>query len=147
MVGDGPNACGLPNRPDFVDHRHDQSVLTNLVVKHDVKPFRIDDRVFTWLVALRPHTLAANLFCKQLDKMSAVAAGTNPAMLYVRHLVVQHPLEPEPDRQGSDRPLRPLRRRSPPPISGVPGGVFETAALDGELHVVVSDRHVEGKPK
>jgi hypothetical protein len=87
VVGDGPNTCGLPNLPDFLDHRHDQSVLTNLVVKHDVKPFQIDDRMFTWLVALRPRTLAANLFCKQLDNISAIAAGRSPAMLYLRDLV------------------------------------------------------------
>lgn len=33
---DEPNACGLPNFPDFIDNRQDQSVLTNLQVKYDV---------------------------------------------------------------------------------------------------------------
>jgi len=34
VVSDAPNTCGLPNLPGFRDHRHDQSILTNLAVKH-----------------------------------------------------------------------------------------------------------------
>lgn len=32
IVSDDPNICGLPNFPDFVEHRCDQSVLTNLCI-------------------------------------------------------------------------------------------------------------------
>ena len=32
-----PNTCGLPNLPGFVDHRHDQSILTNLSIKYNIK--------------------------------------------------------------------------------------------------------------
>ncbi|MDJ0523012.1 MAG: hypothetical protein QNJ90_13160 [Planctomycetota bacterium] len=32
LVTDDPNTCGLPDLPGFVDHRHDQSILTNLVL-------------------------------------------------------------------------------------------------------------------
>jgi hypothetical protein len=32
IVTDAPNTCGLNNLPGFVEHRHDQSVLTNLVI-------------------------------------------------------------------------------------------------------------------
>jgi hypothetical protein len=32
IITDAPNTCGLNNLPDFVEHRHDQSVLTNLVI-------------------------------------------------------------------------------------------------------------------
>ena len=32
-LSDDPNTCGLVNLPGFVEHRHDQSVLTNLCVK------------------------------------------------------------------------------------------------------------------
>ena len=34
ILTDSPNECNLPNYPDFQDHRHDQSVLTNLFIKH-----------------------------------------------------------------------------------------------------------------
>jgi protein O-GlcNAc transferase len=33
---DDPNECGLPNLPGFKEHRHDQSILTNLCVKKRV---------------------------------------------------------------------------------------------------------------
>lgn len=36
ILTDMPNQCGEENFPDFIDHRHDQSVLTNLVIKHEV---------------------------------------------------------------------------------------------------------------
>ena len=32
IITDAPNTCGLNNRPGFVEHRWDQSVLTNLVI-------------------------------------------------------------------------------------------------------------------
>ena len=34
IVTDIPNQCGLPNLPEFKDHRHDQSVISNMQVKH-----------------------------------------------------------------------------------------------------------------
>ena len=39
-VTDQPNACGLPNLPGFIDHRHDQSVLSLLAVRYGVETFR-----------------------------------------------------------------------------------------------------------
>jgi hypothetical protein len=33
-VTDEPNRLGLPNFDEFVAHRHDQSILTNLVIRH-----------------------------------------------------------------------------------------------------------------
>jgi len=38
IVTDDPNTCGLPNFPEYVDHRYDQSVLSNLIIKHK-KPY------------------------------------------------------------------------------------------------------------
>jgi hypothetical protein len=39
VITDDPNRLGLANFEGFVAHRHDQSVLTNLVVKHQLKCF------------------------------------------------------------------------------------------------------------
>ena len=39
IVTDDPNICGRQNFPDFVDHRHDQSIITNLKIKHAVSAF------------------------------------------------------------------------------------------------------------
>lgn len=40
VVTDAPNIRGLPNFPDFKDHRYDQSILTNLGVKYKLPVFR-----------------------------------------------------------------------------------------------------------
>lgn len=37
LITDDPNRLGRPNLVGFVAHRHDQSVLTNLVIKHDLR--------------------------------------------------------------------------------------------------------------
>lgn len=36
LVSDDPNTCGLPNYQGFVEHRHDQSILNNLRIKHGI---------------------------------------------------------------------------------------------------------------
>jgi hypothetical protein len=78
IIGDGPNTCGLPNLPGFVDHRHDQSVLPNLVLMRRVTPFAVKSRLFRWLVALKPRSLSASPVVMKIDNISAIAAGTHP---------------------------------------------------------------------
>jgi hypothetical protein len=36
ILCDGPNECGLPNYPDFLEHRRDQSILSLLGRKHGI---------------------------------------------------------------------------------------------------------------
>jgi len=36
-ITDLPNICGKPNFPEFQDHRHDQSVLALMTIKHNIK--------------------------------------------------------------------------------------------------------------
>lgn len=40
VLTDAQNTCGLPNFPEFLEHRHDQSVLTILATRHEVETFR-----------------------------------------------------------------------------------------------------------
>ena len=40
IVGDDENVLGQQNYQGFVDHRHDQSILSLLCKKHGIKPFR-----------------------------------------------------------------------------------------------------------
>jgi len=35
IISDLPNTQGLPNYPEFEDHRHDQSIMSLLCIKHD----------------------------------------------------------------------------------------------------------------
>jgi hypothetical protein len=39
ILCDEANACGLPNFEEFRDHRHDQSILTILALKHGIETF------------------------------------------------------------------------------------------------------------
>ncbi len=87
IVGDGPNTVGLPNLPGFVDHRHDQSILTNLVLKLDATPFVVESRLFRSLSAARPKSLSASLVVKDVDNVTAIAAGTHPVRLLAREIV------------------------------------------------------------
>jgi hypothetical protein len=36
ILGDGPNECGLPNYPEFFEHRYDQAILSLLARKHAI---------------------------------------------------------------------------------------------------------------
>jgi len=37
ILTDIPNECGYHNFPSFQDHRHDQSILTNIAIKHNLR--------------------------------------------------------------------------------------------------------------
>jgi hypothetical protein len=40
ILTDQPNLCGLPNLPGFLDHRHDQSVLSLMAIRDGIEVFR-----------------------------------------------------------------------------------------------------------
>jgi len=40
IITDEPNECGLPNYPDFVDHRHDESLISIMSKKYNLYPYR-----------------------------------------------------------------------------------------------------------
>jgi len=42
LLTDSPNISGLPNLPNFKEHRHDQSILTNLVIIKKLKSVFLD---------------------------------------------------------------------------------------------------------
>lgn len=44
LVSDDQNTCGLANAPDFVEHRHDQSLLTLLCLKRGIEGLEIGNR-------------------------------------------------------------------------------------------------------
>jgi hypothetical protein len=39
-ITDDPNQCGLPELPGFLQHRHDQAILSVLAAKHRIETFR-----------------------------------------------------------------------------------------------------------
>jgi hypothetical protein len=40
LLTDRPNTCGLPNLDGFVDHRHDQSILSLCALRRSIEPLR-----------------------------------------------------------------------------------------------------------
>jgi uncharacterized protein YndB with AHSA1/START domain len=40
LLADEPNVCGLPNLPGFIQHRHDQSILSLLALREGLELFR-----------------------------------------------------------------------------------------------------------
>ena len=36
LITDSPNECGLPNYPEFADHRHDQAIFNILCLKYNL---------------------------------------------------------------------------------------------------------------
>jgi hypothetical protein len=45
LISDNPNECGYKNLPDFIDHRHDQSILSLLCCRFGI-PFHKDPSQF-----------------------------------------------------------------------------------------------------
>ena len=42
IVTDLPNLCGFTNYNNFKEHRHDQSILTNLAIKYDIPSYQFN---------------------------------------------------------------------------------------------------------
>jgi hypothetical protein len=40
IITDSPNECGLPNYPNFRDHRHDESLISIMAKKYGLYPYR-----------------------------------------------------------------------------------------------------------
>jgi hypothetical protein len=45
LISDDPSHCGIPELPDFHDHRHDQSLLTLCCLKHGIKGLDLGDQM------------------------------------------------------------------------------------------------------
>jgi len=43
ILTDNQNICGLDNLKNFIEHRHDQSILTNLIIKKNLKHFLLSN--------------------------------------------------------------------------------------------------------
>ena len=43
ILTETPNICGLPNINNFIEHRYDQSILTNLSIKYNLYSHRLND--------------------------------------------------------------------------------------------------------
>ncbi len=81
LITDAPNVSGLDNLPSFRDHRHDQSILTNLVVRAGWPRFHLSS-VTRQLV--RMLTAGGLEFEKHVDYAGLVAEGVPRSVAFAR---------------------------------------------------------------
>jgi hypothetical protein len=70
VITDAPNVSGMANFPDFAEHRHDQSVLTNLVIAAD-RPFL--DGSLGWIGRVLGPPASNPGFLKDVNNLELVA--------------------------------------------------------------------------
>jgi hypothetical protein len=79
IITDAPNTSGLNNLPGFVEHRHDQSVLTNLVIASG-RPFM--DGSLGLLGWLLPAPSWNAGFLKDVNNTILLARGFSAGLIY-----------------------------------------------------------------
>jgi hypothetical protein len=94
LIADSPNELGLPNFPDFVDHRHDQSILSLLVARRELQLFRHPSQ--TGNHAKLGHLLVAGeALLHQWGSHGIFANSTYPTLLNHHRDSARRPLFPE----------------------------------------------------
>jgi hypothetical protein len=68
IITDDVNVCGLDDRPGFIEHRHDQSILTNLILKYGFE-FPSNDSTLVLNKNIN------HLLRKKLNRAAVVARG------------------------------------------------------------------------
>ncbi|MFG6599091.1 MULTISPECIES: hypothetical protein [unclassified Sulfitobacter] len=81
IVSDQPNELGLPNYPDFIDHRHDQSIFTLLIYKYNMPYLDYTDRGLDRILRLRTKSMLSQRFLARLDDAERMEGGSMIAAL------------------------------------------------------------------
>ena len=83
VISDNPNIYGKPNFPEFRDHRHDQSVMTNLVIKNNIQLFGSKKQSLNgyrdFNLILR-HMLLSNKLKRLSNNATILFRGANPVL-------------------------------------------------------------------
>lgn len=83
---DMPNTLGKPNHAGFIDHRHDQSIMSILAQKLDAPYLDLTHTLTHKLVSYRPLSEVAQTFYKRPQNLEDMLAGTTPLILAREHL-------------------------------------------------------------
>lgn len=82
VLTDLPNTQGIPNLPDFKDHRHDQSVLSLVAYRRKAPYLDYSDSFIQRLLMLRPSSRLSHLFLKRIDDAELLARGRALSALF-----------------------------------------------------------------
>ncbi|WP_146673446.1 hypothetical protein [Thioclava sp. F36-6] len=74
-VSDSPNTLGLPNYPEFVDHRHDQSILTLLIYRDQLPHLDYRSKGLSRILMLRRKSALAQRFMSRIDDAEMMEQG------------------------------------------------------------------------
>jgi hypothetical protein len=72
---DMPNTLGLPNYPNFIDHRHDQSIFTLLIYRDNAPHLNYAPRGLAHVLKLRTQSHLAQRFMSRLDDAERMERG------------------------------------------------------------------------
>lgn len=82
ILTDQPNQLGQPNHPQFVDHRHDQAILSILAHRDGLPVLDLEETGIFRAMALRPQALMTNRFLKSPHTINALLAGDNARLRF-----------------------------------------------------------------
>lgn len=88
IITDQPNELGTPNHAGFVDHRHDQAILSILVHRDSLPVLDLAETRIFEAMALRPNALMTNRFLKSPHNLEAAAACKDARWLFWRALLM-----------------------------------------------------------
>jgi hypothetical protein len=84
---DQPNALGLPNHPDFMDHRHDMSLLTLLAYRERVEVLDVANTGIFRLMNLRSRSEASHRTLKAPHNVERLLKGESAFRLMLRSVL------------------------------------------------------------
>ena len=87
ILTDMANTQGLPNHPDFVDHRHDQSILSILVHRDNLPVLDLSHTGIFEAMARRPNSEMTHRFLKAPRNVEKLLAGKPALPAFATELV------------------------------------------------------------
>ena len=82
---DIPNTLGMPNYPGFIDHRHDQAVMSILAHKENAEYLDFSKTTVQRLLNLRPNSLLAHYLYKRPENAELLLEGVGIMFLLSQH--------------------------------------------------------------
>lgn len=82
---DDPNTLGALNYEGFVDHRHDQSILSVLAYSEGVPILDLDSYGLYRLFMMRPNSMISHTFMKSFSNVEDILRGRRPINSLILH--------------------------------------------------------------